>query len=90
MKIAPDGALTIRVPRKHVIADETVFDSKVTINGLLTYTQGMNGSGGSGGGTINIDGNVNFRNGTLKHNGKNVGDTHRHPNGMGGTTEEPI
>lgn len=90
MKIAPDGALTIKVPRKHVIADETVFDSKVTINGLLTYTQGMNGSGGSGGGTINIDGNVNFRNGTLKHNGKNVGDTHRHPNGMGGTTEEPI
>ncbi|QDJ52801.1 Gp138 family membrane-puncturing spike protein [Bordetella hinzii] len=90
MKIAPDGALTIRVPRKHVIAEETVFDSKVTVNGLLTYTQGMNGSGGSAGGTINIDGNVNFRNGSLTHNGKDVGDTHRHPNGMGGVTEGPL
>lgn len=90
MKIAPDGSLTIKVPRKHVIAEETVFDSKVTVNGLLTYTQGMDGSGGSGGATINIDGSVNFRNGSLTHNGKNVGDTHLHPNGMGGTTGEPV
>ncbi|HRL22797.1 MAG TPA: Gp138 family membrane-puncturing spike protein, partial [Alcaligenes sp.] len=48
MKLAPDGSLTIRVPRQHVIADETVFDSPVTINGLLTYTAGMAGSGGQG------------------------------------------
>lgn len=88
MKIAPDGTLTIRVPRKHVIAEETVFDSAVIINGLLTYTQGMNGSGGEGGATINIDGNVNFRNGTLTHNDVNVGSTHRHPY-SGGTTDTP-
>jgi len=89
MKLAPDGSLTIRVPRKHVIAEETVFDSRVTVNGLLTYTQGMTGSGGSAGATINIDGNVNFRNGTLTHNDVNVGSTHKHPNGMGGETDEP-
>ena len=87
MKIAPDGTLTISVPRKHVIADETVFDSPVTINGPLTYTQGMTGIGG-GASTIKITGNVEFEGGSITHNGTNIGDSHRHPYD-GGITEPP-
>ncbi|GAB1578678.1 Gp138 family membrane-puncturing spike protein [Bordetella petrii] len=89
MKIAADGTLTIRVPRKHVIADETVFDSPVTINGLLTYTQGMSGEGGDDA-TIRIRGNVAFEDGSLTHNGKDVGDSHRHGLPGGGATDEPL
>lgn len=79
MKLAPDGSLTIRVPRKHVIADETVFDSPVTINGLLTYTAGMAGSGGQGN-SISIKGGANFEGGQITHNGKRIDSGHKHNN----------
>lgn len=59
LKLAPDGSLTVRVPRQHVIAQETIFDSPVTVNGLLTYTAGMAGSGGSGS-SISISGGASF------------------------------
>lgn len=90
LKLSPQGDLTFNVKTWTVNMQKGVFNGPLTVNGLLTYTQGMDGSGGAGGTTINIDGNINFRNGTLTHNGKDVGSTHRHPNGMGGQTEEPI
>ncbi len=77
MKLAPDGSLTIRVPRKHIIADETIFDSPVTINGLLTYTAGMSGSGGQGN-SISITGGAHFEGGDITHNDKNIGSDHKH------------
>ncbi|VFR81281.1 FIG00696938: hypothetical protein [plant metagenome] len=89
MKLAPDGSLTIRVPRKHVIAEETVFDSRVTVNGPFTYTAGLQGSGGTGGSSMRIQGGIDFQGGTITHNGKNIGSDHSHPNGMGGNTDGP-
>lgn len=91
MKLAPDGSLTVRVPRQHVIAQETIFDSPVTVNGLLTYTAGMAGSGGSGN-SISISGGASFEGGTIMHDGKNIGSDHRHSGVQtgGGTTGGPV
>ncbi|CAB3911894.1 hypothetical protein LMG3410_04877 [Achromobacter aegrifaciens] len=89
LKLSPEGHLTMSVKTWVVNMVEGTFNGPLTVNGLLTYTQGMDGSGGTGGATINIDGDVNFRNGALTHNGKNVGDSHRHSY-AGGTTGEPI
>lgn len=90
LKLSPQGDLTINVKTWTVNMETGTFNGPLTVNGLLTYTQGMNGSGGESGETINIDGNVNFRNGLLTHNGTNVGSTHKHPNGMGGMTGDPV
>ncbi|EHK65307.1 Gp138 family membrane-puncturing spike protein [Achromobacter arsenitoxydans] len=91
LKLSPEGHLTMNVRTWEVNMDEGTFNGPLTVNGLLTYTQGMHGSRGAGGGgaTITIEGDVNFRNGSLTHNGKDVGSTHKHPY-AGGTTEEPI
>jgi len=89
LKLSPQGDLTINVKTWTVNMETGTFNGPLTVNGLLTYTQGMNGSGGEGGATINIDGNVNFRGGTLTHNGTDVGDTHKHPY-ADGITEEPV
>jgi len=69
LKISPDGIIT-------VVGKLALFNVPVR------WTQGMTGSGtdGKGGaGTIVIEGNVDFRGGTVTHEGVNIGASHRHP-----------
>ena len=68
----------------------TVFEGPVTINGLLTYTQGMAGSGG--GTTAEITGDFRVTGDVFTHNGKNVGDDHKHSGVQAGAanTGDPI
>lgn len=97
IKLAPSGDLTITVPTMTVTADQTTFDSPVTVNGPLVYTNGISGAGGTGStmtitGNVDIDGEVNIDGGSLTHNGKNIGSDHTH-NGVvagGDETGEPV
>src|SRR5690606_8497817 len=77
IKLAPSGDLTINVPTMTVNAQQTTYNSPVTVNGLLTYTMGMQGSGGEGS-SISITGGAQFEGGALTHNGKNIGSDHKH------------
>lgn len=69
-------------------ASGTVFEGPVTINGLLTYTDGMTGSGGSG---AALSGDLNVVDGDITNEGKSVGSTHTHLGVTpgGGTTGVP-
>lgn len=82
MKIAPDGTITFNAPM-------TIFNTPTVFNELMTYTAGMVAGGGAGQ-TMQISGNVAIDGGSLTHNGKNIGSTHKHPGDSGGTTGEPI
>ena len=65
----------------------SVFDGPVTVNGLLTYTQGLTGSGAG----ASITGPLDVTGGTVTHDGKNIGSTHAHSGVSpgGGTTGAP-
>lgn len=65
---------------------DTTMNGNLTVNGLITGTQGFNISGGST--TASVTGNVNIV-GTLTNNGKLVGSTHTHPDAQGGNTGPP-
>ena len=67
---------------------QTTCKGKLTVEGLLTYLAGMQGSTGSGA-AATIAGNVAFSGGSLTHNGKNIGSTHTHTDPQGGTTGAP-
>lgn len=67
---------------------QTTCKGKLTVEGLLTYLNGMNGSTGSGA-AATIAGNVNFTGGSLTHNSKNIGSTHTHSDPQGGITGAP-
>lgn len=67
---------------------QTTCKGRLTVEGLLTYLNGMNGSTGSGA-AATIAGNVNFTGGSLTHNSKNIGSTHTHSDPQGGTTGAP-
>lgn len=73
LKIAPSGDITITAP-------SLTINAPTTVNGLLTYTEGMVGSGGST--AAQIEGDVIADGISLVH--------HRHPGDSGGTTGEPI
>lgn len=89
LKMSPAGELTFQVKTWTVQAEQTTFNTPLTVNGPLLYTQGMSGEGGEGGASMRIRGGVAYEGGAITHNGKNIGDTHRHPY-AGGTTEEPL
>lgn len=89
LKLSPAGDLTFQVKTWTVQAEQTTFNTPVTVNGPLTYTQGMAGEGGEGGASMRIRGGVAYEGGAITHNGKNIGDTHRHAY-AGGITEEPV
>lgn len=82
MKIAPDGSITFASPLVTV-------NAPMTVNGLITYTAGMVAGGGAGN-TLKITGNMDITGGSVKHNGKEIGSTHKHPGDSGGTTGEPL
>jgi phage baseplate assembly protein V len=67
---------------------QTTCKGKLTVEGLLTYLNGINGSTGSGA-AATIAGPVNFTGSALTHNGKNIGSTHTHTDPQGGTTGTP-
>lgn len=79
--INADTSVTLNTP-------QTTCTGKLTVEGLLTYLAGMNGSTGSGA-SASITGNVDFSGGSLTHNGKNIGSTHTHSDPQGGTTGAP-
>lgn len=79
--INADTSVTLNTP-------QTTCKGKLTVEGLLTYLAGMQGSTGSGA-SATITGNVAFSGGSLTHNGKNVGSTHTHSDPQGGTTGAP-
>lgn len=89
LKLSPTGDLTFNVKTWTVQADQATFNTPVTINGPLTYTQGMAGEGGQGGASMRIRGGVAYEGGAITHNGKDIGDTHRHAY-AGGITENPV
>lgn len=66
----------------------SVFEGPVTINGLLTYTEGLAGSGSAGSA---ITGDFRAQGGVFEHNSKNVGSDHTHVGVTpgGGTTGVP-
>ncbi|CAP41326.1 Gp138 family membrane-puncturing spike protein [Bordetella petrii] len=87
VKLSPAGDLTMNVKRWTVNMEQGTFNGPLLVNGLLAYTQGMTGEGGEGS-TIKITGDVKFEGGGISHNGKNIGDSHRHPYD-GGITDPP-
>lgn len=89
IKLSPTGDLRFQVKTWTVQAEQTTLNTPVTINGPLIYTQGMAGEGGEGGASMRVRGGVAYEGGAVTHNGKNIGDTHRHAY-AGGTTEDPI
>ncbi|MGE8637435.1 MAG: Gp138 family membrane-puncturing spike protein [Achromobacter sp.] len=89
LKLSPAGELSFQVKNWTVEAEQTTFNTPVTINGPLVYTQGMAGAGGADGASMRIRGGVAYEGGSITHNGKNIGDSHRHPY-AGGITEDPV
>lgn len=89
LKLSPSGDLTFEVKTWTIQAEQTTLNSPVTINGPLTYTQGLSGEGGDGGPSMRVRGGVAFEGGKLTHDGKNVGSTHRHRDSMGGEVGDP-
>lgn len=89
LKLSPAGDLTFHVKTWTVQAEQATFNTPVTINGPLTYTQGMAGEGGQGGASMRIRGGVAYEGGAITHNGTNIGDAHRHAY-AGGTTQGPL
>lgn len=70
------------------VVGDVLAKAKATIAGLLTFQGGMDGSGGTGGATARIRGNVEHSGGTLTSNGVSV-DSHTHSDPHGGHTGEP-
>ena len=89
IKLAPSGDLTINVPTMTVNAQQTTYNSPVTVNGLLTYTKGMQGSGGEGS-SISISGGASFEGGQITHNSKNIGGDHKHGGVVAGGDESGV
>ncbi len=92
------GAKTITVAASDKILFQTplaVFTGKAIIqqatqiHGPLSYTAGMSGSGGNGGGSTRISGSFTQVNGRLSSNGV-VLDGHTHRDSVGGTTGAPL
>lgn len=79
--IAPGGDCTFNGPSFTV-------NAPTTITGPLTYTAGMNGSGGDGV-SATINGNINHTGGVISSD-KPIEDGHKHRDSTGGMTGGPI
>lgn len=79
-----DTSVTLNTP-------QTTCTGKLTVHGLFTYLAGMVGSGGSGA-SAQISGGFALTGGSLTHNGKDVGSTHKHSGVQpgGGQTGTPV
>lgn len=92
------GNALLTAPQLLVDCPDSTFTGKVNVNGLLTYTAGMSGSGaGPGGKTAQINGDMEFINGHgITTDGGDIvaGDIslqhHKHPTAPDGPVSEPI
>lgn len=68
----------------------TIDTPETTVTGNLTV--GKNLTMGDGSNTATFNGNVEFLGGSVKHNGKNIGDNHKHSGVQtgGGNTGNPV
>ena len=92
IRITEGGAIEINAPGNIVVkAPLTTFKGKVTVEQLLTYLAGMNGSGGGVGGSAVINGDIVHNNGTITSLGKKIDGTHTHSGVQtgGGNTGAP-
>lgn len=73
LTIAPDGSTQLDAPLFTV-------NAPTIINGHLTFTKGLTGSGSDEGGTdtMQINGNLDFQGGTITHDGVPIDKTHTH------------
>jgi len=83
-EVTSEGAVTVNA------GAGTTHNGPLTVNGLLTFTQGMQGSGGSGS-TVSIEGDANFT-GTVTGQtdvvaGTISGKGHKHPGVQSGGSE---
>lgn len=74
--VTSTGAAAVHAPAVTIDAPTTTCTGALNVNGLLTFSAGMTGSGGSGA-TVSITGNV-ATTGTVSNNGVNIGSTHTH------------
>ena len=76
------GKTTLTTSAFDVVSPQSTFSGAVTVNGLLSYTAGMAGSGAVGGYSAAISGPVNITGPTtlanVTSNGKNISSTHTH------------
>lgn len=82
--INADTSVTLNTP-------QTTCTGRLTVEGLFTYLAGMVGSGGSGA-SAQIQGGFALTGGSLTHNGKDIGSTHKHSGVQpgGGQTGNPV
>ncbi|RZG78351.1 phage baseplate assembly protein V [Acinetobacter sp. WCHAc060033] len=75
---ASSGHVLIKCDTATIKADSSItLDAPKTIcSGNLTVAKSL--SMGAGGGSVTLKGNVELSGGTLTHNGKNIGDNHKH------------
>lgn len=72
LTIAPDGKTQLDAP-------QFTINAPTIVNGHLTFTKGLTGSGTDGGtGTMKIIGNLDFQGGSITHDGVAIDKTHRH------------
>lgn len=80
------GDMLIKTNGTVTIDADCVIEKTLTVNGLLTYTAGMNGSGGSGA-AATIDGSLETT-GDVTAGGISL-QRHKHGGDSGGTTTSP-
>ncbi|VEE09212.1 phage baseplate assembly protein V [Neisseria animalis] len=80
------GDVRVKTSGVVTIDADAVVEKTLTVNGLLTYTAGMSGSGG-GGASAMIDGAVHAT-GDITSGGISL-PNHTHPGDSGGTTGKP-
>lgn len=73
--VSNDGNVIINCKKATINAD-----TSVTLNAPKTEINS----------NIKVNGNADFSGGSLKHNGKNVGDSHKHADPQGGSTGAPL
>lgn len=74
--ILRNGQATLVADDVVVQAPQSTFTGNVTVEGTLTYGNGLAGTAGSGGNTIH--GGLTMEGGSVTHDGKNIGSTHTH------------
>lgn len=88
IRLTSAGALNISAPGGTTIdTPQTTNTGKLTTQGLLTYQQGMAGTGG--GGITQIAGSIVHTGGSITSLGNKIDGSHTHPDPQGGNTGAP-
>lgn len=87
--VTAGGDTTVTAPKLLVDCPDSTFTGKVTVQGLLTYQAGMAGSGGTGGASATITGNVVVTTGEVSADGIGL-KGHHHEDPQGGVVGPAI